>query len=226
MQVHPLLKSFAAGLAGTAAHLVLMLLKDRLGLLPQFQPYQEFQRGLSMLVGAELPPAVAIALSFVNGALVWGFIFGRAFPYLPGRGPLAKGEKLGVQTGPITDNSGKQVLEAKNIILATGGRARQLPSMPIDGKKIIGYREAMVLPSQPKSMIICGSGAIGSEFAYFYNSMGTKVTIVEFMPNIVPVEDEEISKELAIMQPISPKTSSMLLPGGIFGMAGNINSLK
>lgn len=91
MQVHPLLKSFAAGLAGTAAHLVLMFLKDRLGLLPQFQPYQEFQRGLSMLVGAELPPAVAIALSFVNGALVWGFIFGRAFPYLPGRGPLAKG---------------------------------------------------------------------------------------------------------------------------------------
>jgi dihydrolipoamide dehydrogenase len=90
----------------------------------------------------------------------------------------------------------KQILEAKNIIIATGGRARQLPSMPIDGKKIIGYREAMVLPTQPKSMIICGSGAIGSEFAYFYNSMGTKVTIVEFMPRIVPVEDEDISKEL------------------------------
>ncbi|HMO60867.1 MAG TPA: dihydrolipoyl dehydrogenase [Ferruginibacter sp.] len=90
----------------------------------------------------------------------------------------------------------KQILEAKNIIIATGGRARQLPSMPIDGKKIIGYREAMVLPAQPKSMIICGSGAIGSEFAYFYNSMGTKVTIVEFMPRIVPVEDEDISKEL------------------------------
>jgi dihydrolipoamide dehydrogenase len=93
------------------------------------------------------------------------------------------------------DNS-KQTVEAKNIIIATGGRARQLPSMPIDGKKIIGYREAMVLPEQPKSMIVCGSGAIGSEFAYFYNSLGTKVTIVEFMPRLVPVEDEDISKEL------------------------------
>jgi dihydrolipoamide dehydrogenase len=89
-----------------------------------------------------------------------------------------------------------QVVEAANIIIATGGRARQLPSMPIDGKKIIGYREAMVLPEQPKSMIVCGSGAIGVEFAYFYNSMGTKITIVEFMPRIVPVEDEDISKEL------------------------------
>ena len=87
-------------------------------------------------------------------------------------------------------------VESKDIVIATGGRARQLPSMPIDGKKIIGYREAMVLPEQPKSMIVCGSGAIGSEFAYFYNSMGTKVTIVEFMPRIVPVEDEDISKEL------------------------------
>lgn len=90
----------------------------------------------------------------------------------------------------------KKTVEAKNIIIATGGRARELPSMKIDGKKIIGYREAMVLPTQPKSMVICGSGAIGSEFAYFYNSVGTKVTIVEFMPRIVPVEDEEISKEL------------------------------
>jgi dihydrolipoamide dehydrogenase len=90
----------------------------------------------------------------------------------------------------------KQVVEAKNIVVATGGRSRQLPAMPIDGKKIIGYREAMVLPEMPKSMIICGSGAIGSEFAYFYNSMGTKCTIVEFMPRIVPVEDEDISKEL------------------------------
>jgi dihydrolipoamide dehydrogenase len=90
----------------------------------------------------------------------------------------------------------KQVLEAKNIIIATGGRARQLPSLPIDGKKIIGYREAMVLPEQPKSMLVVGSGAIGSEFAYFYNSLGTKVTIVEFLPKIVPVEDDDISKEL------------------------------
>ncbi len=90
----------------------------------------------------------------------------------------------------------KQVLEAKNIIIATGGRVRQLPSLPIDGKKIIGYREAMVLPQQPKTMLVVGSGAIGSEFAYFYNSMGTKITLVEFLPRIVPMEDEDISKEL------------------------------
>ena len=90
----------------------------------------------------------------------------------------------------------KQIQEAKNIIIATGGRARQLPTMPINDEKIIGYRKAMVLATQPKSMIVCGSGAIGSEFAYFYNTLGTKVTIVEFMPRIVPVEDEDISKEL------------------------------
>ena len=97
----------------------------------------------------------------------------------------------------VTDKDGKkQIVEAKHIIIATGGRSRQLPTMPIDGKKILGYREAMVLPSMPKSMIIVGSGAIGVEFAYFYNSMGTKVTIVEFLPRIVPVEDEDISKEL------------------------------
>jgi dihydrolipoamide dehydrogenase len=90
----------------------------------------------------------------------------------------------------------KQTVEAKYIVIATGGRSRQLPSLPIDGKKIIGYREAMVLPQQPKSMIVVGSGAIGVEFGYFYNSMGTKVTIVEFMPRLVPVEDEDISKEL------------------------------
>jgi len=90
----------------------------------------------------------------------------------------------------------KQTHEAKNIIISTGGRARQLPIMPIDDEKIIGYRKAMVLATQPKTMIICGSGAIGCEFAYFYNAIGTKITIVEFMPRIVPVEDEDISKEL------------------------------
>ncbi len=109
-----------------------------------------------------------------------------------GNGKLIAANKLEVTAADGT----KQVLEATNIIIATGGRARELPSMQIDGKKIIGYREAMVLPEQPKSMIICGSGAIGSEFAYFYNSMGTKVTMVEFMPRLVPVEDEDISKEL------------------------------
>jgi dihydrolipoamide dehydrogenase len=108
----------------------------------------------------------------------------------------------------------KQIQEAKNIVIATGGRVRELPSMPIDDVKIVGYRKAMVLPSQPKSMIVCGSGAIGSEFAYFYNSMGTKVTIVEFMPRIVPVEDEDISKELEKQfkkQGISIMTSSEVL---------------
>jgi len=90
----------------------------------------------------------------------------------------------------------KQIQEAKYIVIATGGRSRELPNLKQDGKKVIGYREAMVLPEQPKSMIIVGSGAIGVEFAYVYNSMGTKVTIVEFMPRIVPVEDEDISKEL------------------------------
>ena len=109
-----------------------------------------------------------------------------------GNGILLEPGKLEVTAADGT----KAIHEAKNIIIATGGRARQLPSMPIDGIKILGYREAMVLPTQPKSMIICGSGAIGSEFAYFYNSMGTKITIVEFMPRIVPVEDEDISKEL------------------------------
>ncbi|MBO9561688.1 MAG: dihydrolipoyl dehydrogenase [Niastella sp.] len=90
----------------------------------------------------------------------------------------------------------KQVVEGKHIIVATGGRSRELPTLKQDGKKIIGYREAMSLPEQPKSLIVVGSGAIGVEFGYFYSAMGTKVTIVEFLPRIVPVEDEDISKEL------------------------------
>jgi dihydrolipoamide dehydrogenase len=109
-----------------------------------------------------------------------------------GYGKLVAKGKLEV----TAQDGSKQTVEAKHTIIATGGRSRELPSMKIDGKKIIGYREAMVLPEMPKSMIIVGSGAIGVEFAYFYNSMGTKVTIVEFMPRIVPVEDEDISKEL------------------------------
>lgn len=97
----------------------------------------------------------------------------------------------------VTKNDGtKETAEAKHIIIATGGRTRELPNLKQDGKRVIGYREAMSLPVQPKSMIVVGSGAIGVEFAYFYNSMGTKVTIVEFLPRIVPVEDEDISKEL------------------------------
>ncbi len=109
-----------------------------------------------------------------------------------GYGKLKAGKKV-----EVTDESGKTTLyEANHILLATGARSRELPGLKQDGKKVIGYREAMVLPDQPKSMVIVGSGAIGCEFAYFYNSLGTKVTIVEFMPNIVPVEDEDISKQL------------------------------
>lgn len=107
------------------------------------------------------------------------------------------GKLAGAGKVEVTDNDGKKTnYTAKHIILATGGRARQLPNLPIDGKKIIGYRQAMSLETQPKSMVIVGSGAIGVEFAYFYHAMGTKVTIVEFMPRIVPNEDADISKEL------------------------------
>ena len=97
----------------------------------------------------------------------------------------------------VTGADGKtQILEGKHIIVATGARSRELPNLKQDGKKVIGYREAMTLPEKPGSIIIVGSGAIGVEFAYFYYSMGTKVTIVEFLPRVVPVEDEDISKEL------------------------------
>lgn len=94
------------------------------------------------------------------------------------------------------DGSKSEYTAGKGIILATGARSRALPNLPQDGKKVIGYREAMSLPSQPKKMIVVGSGAIGVEFAYFYNAIGTEVTIVEYMPNIVPIEDEEVSKQL------------------------------
>lgn len=97
----------------------------------------------------------------------------------------------------VKDAAGKtSVVEGKHIIIATGARSFELPNIKQDGKKIIGYREAMTLPEQPKSMLVIGSGAIGSEFAYFYQATGTKVTLVELLPNIVPVEDEEISKQL------------------------------
>jgi dihydrolipoamide dehydrogenase len=97
----------------------------------------------------------------------------------------------------VTDSDGKtQEVSAKHIVLATGARSRELPNLKQDGGKIIGYRQALSLPKQPKSMVVVGSGAIGSEFAYFYNSIGTQVTLVEYMPNIVPVEDEEVSKTL------------------------------
>jgi dihydrolipoamide dehydrogenase len=110
---------------------------------------------------------------------------------------MGMGKLNGKKEVEVTGADGKTTAyQARHVILATGARARQLPNLPIDGKKVIGYREAMVLPQQPKTMIVVGSGAIGVEFAYFYNSIGTKVTIVEFMPRIVPVEDEDVSKEL------------------------------
>ncbi|MCK9218414.1 MAG: dihydrolipoyl dehydrogenase [Bacteroidales bacterium] len=97
----------------------------------------------------------------------------------------------------VTDDSGQKTdYPANHIILATGARSRVLPNLKQDGKKIIGYREAMTLQEQPKSMVVVGSGAIGSEFAWFYHSIGTKVTLIEVLPNIVPVEDEEVSKTL------------------------------
>jgi dihydrolipoamide dehydrogenase len=100
-----------------------------------------------------------------------------------------------VKPGKKVDVDGKEY-SANHIIIAPGARSRELPNLPQDGKKIIGYREAMTLPKQPKKMVVVGSGAIGVEFAYFYATMGTEVTIVEFMPNIVPVEDVEVSKQL------------------------------
>ncbi|WPR72880.1 dihydrolipoyl dehydrogenase [Flavobacterium sp. NG2] len=108
-----------------------------------------------------------------------------------GFGKLKPGKKI-----DVTDKDNKVTeYSADHIIIATGARSRELPNLPQDGVKVIGYRQAMTLPKQPKSMIIVGSGAIGVEFAHFYNSMGTEVTIVEFMPNVVPVEDEDISKQ-------------------------------
>jgi len=120
---------------------------------------------------------------------------------------LMKKNKIDVIMGTATVKAGKKVevkaadgnistVESKHIIIATGAKSRQLPNLPQDGKKIVGYRDAMTLPKLPKTMVVVGSGAIGVEFAYFYATMGTKVTIVEFLPNIVPVEDEEVSKQL------------------------------
>ena len=111
---------------------------------------------------------------------------------IEGYGKVKPGKKV-----DVTDKDGKVTeYSADHIIIATGARSRELPALPQDGKKVIGYRQALTLPEQPKKMIVVGSGAIGIEFAYFYKSMGTEVTIVEFMPNIIPVEDEEVSKQL------------------------------
>ncbi|MBU3660638.1 MAG: dihydrolipoyl dehydrogenase [Flavobacteriales bacterium] len=112
---------------------------------------------------------------------------------LKGNGVIKAGKKVAV-----TDEAGTttEYTASKGVIIATGARSRELPNLPQDGKKIIGYRQAMTLETQPKRLVVVGSGAIGVEFAYFYNAIGTEVTIVEYLPNIVPVEDEEVSKQL------------------------------
>jgi dihydrolipoamide dehydrogenase len=112
---------------------------------------------------------------------------------LMGTGVVKPGKKVAV-----TDADGKvtEYTADKGLIIATGARSRQLPNLPQDGDKIIGYREAMTMKTQPKKMVVVGSGAIGVEFAYFYNAIGTDVTIVEYMPNIVPIEDIDVSKQL------------------------------
>lgn len=138
-----------------------------------------------------------------------------------GFGKIKPGKKVEVAAadGKVT------TYDANHIIIATGARSRELPNLKQDGKKVIGYREAMVLPSQPASMIVVGSGAIGSEFAYFYNSIGTKVTLVEFLPNIVPVEDEEVSKTLERSfkkQGIAVMTSSEVLSVDSSGAVCNV----
>jgi dihydrolipoamide dehydrogenase len=111
---------------------------------------------------------------------------------LKGFGVLAGGGIVEV----TADDGAKKSYSARNIIVATGARSKELPGLKQDGKKIIGYREAMTLPVQPESMVVVGSGAIGSEFASFYQTLGTSVTLVEFLPRIVPLEDEEVSKQL------------------------------
>lgn len=112
---------------------------------------------------------------------------------IKGTGTIKAGKKVSV-----VDEEGKTTEYAaeKGVIIATGARSRQLPNLPQDGKKIIGYREAMSMTTQPKKLVVVGSGAIGVEFAYFYNAIGTEVTVVEYLPNIVPVEDVEVSKQL------------------------------
>ena len=112
---------------------------------------------------------------------------------LKGNGVIKAGKVVSVtdEAGTTTDYTA-----TKGLIIATGARSRVLPNLPQDGEKIIGYRQAMTLPTQPKKLVVVGSGAIGIEFAYFYNALGTEVTVVEYLPNIVPVEDEDVSKQL------------------------------
>ncbi len=112
---------------------------------------------------------------------------------IKGFGKILPGKKVSI----MPDDGLEFEVEADHIIIATGAHARELPNLPIDGQKVIGYRQAMTLEKQPKSMIVVGSGAIGVEFAYFYNTIGTQVTIVEYLDRIVPLEDVDVSKQLA-----------------------------
>ena len=140
--------------------------------------------------GAVVKRSRNVAQGMSNGI---GFLMKKnKIEVIMGDGKLLPGKKL-----EVTDANGKvSQISAKSIVIATGARSRELPNLKQDGKKIIGYRQAMVLPEQPKKLVVVGSGAIGVEFAYFYNAMGTEVTVVEYLPNIVPVEDEEVSKQL------------------------------
>jgi dihydrolipoamide dehydrogenase len=143
---------------------------------------------------ADLPAMVKRSRSVADGMSkgIQFLLKKNKIDHIQGFGKVVPGKKV-----EVTDAEGKvTVYEASHIIIATGARSRELPNLKQDGKKIIGYREAMTLPVKPKSMVVVGSGAIGSEFAYFYNSIGVQVTLVEFLPNVVPVEDEEVSKQL------------------------------
>ncbi|MBK7173833.1 MAG: dihydrolipoyl dehydrogenase [Bacteroidales bacterium] len=145
-------------------------------------------------VSAELPAMVKRSRDVAEGMSKGiQFLFKKnKIDHIPGFGKLKPGKKV-----EVTDADGKTTeITANHIIIATGARSRELPNLKQDGKQIIGYREAMTLPEQPKRMVVVGSGAIGSEFAYFYQTIGTQVTLVEFLPNVVPIEDEEVSKQL------------------------------
>ena len=144
---------------------------------PDFQAVVKRSRG----VAEQMSKGVQFLLKKNNVDVIAGF------------GKLAGNHQVEVTAADGT----KTLYEAKHIILATGARSRSLPNVPQDGKKIIGYREALTLPELPKSMVVMGSGAIGSELAYFYSTMGTQVTIVEYMPRLVPVEDDDIAAQLA-----------------------------
>jgi dihydrolipoamide dehydrogenase len=164
----------------------------------QVYNYMKHAEDYGIKLGAEAKPDIEAIVKRSRG-VAEGMSKGVQFLFkknkidlISGFGKLKAGKKV-----EVTDAEGKvTIFDADHVILATGTRSRELPNMKIDGKKIIGYRQAMVLPKMPKSMVVVGSGAIGSEFAYFYNSMGVDVTLVEFMPNILPIEDEEVSKLL------------------------------